>query len=326
MRKAVLLYNPASGGGRGRQRDLEAALAVLRNGGVEAELVLTRSPADAAEQACRAVAAGHDTVFACGGDGTIHDVIQGLASSPVALAILPLGTANALAHDLALPLRPVAAARAALAAVPLRIPLGKVAYRDFQGQPATRYFTVAAGLGVDAHLFYKLNPSAKNRLGMAAYYAKAWRLWMSHRMVRFQATWTDLGTGAPRSASLTELLAVRIRNFGGILRELAPGASLHCSDVRLLMCHTSNRSAYLNHVTRSMLGLPGAVRGVEILASASIFCDYAEDPQGTSARRVYVQADGELLGTLPAKITVIPDALTLLVPADFASADRHPGV
>lgn len=324
MRKAALLHNPASGGGRRRKKELEAALDLLRSRGIEAELILTQSSTDAAERARHAVATGCDTVFACGGDGTIHDSIQGLAGSHAALAILPMGTANALAHDLGLPLHPVAAARSALDSVPQRIALGQIAYQDFEGHPATRYFTVAAGAGVDAHLFYKLNPSAKNRLGMAAYYAKAWRLWMTHRMVRFQATWTDQASGEPRAASLTELLAVRISNFGGILRQLAPGASLLHNDVSVLMCHTSNRGAYLNYVARCMLGLPRNVRGVEIVTSESISCDYleAEKPGSGVHSRVFVQADGELLGTLPARITIVPDALTLLVPRDFESTGQ----
>ena len=323
MDRAALLYNPASGGGRRRNRELDTALALLRSGGVKAELVLTQSRTDAAEQARRAIAAGCDTIFACGGDGTVHDLLQSVAHSQTALAILPMGTANALAHDLALPLHPVAAARAALKAVPLRIALGQVAYKDFRGQPASRFFTVAAGAGVDAHLFYKLNPSAKNRLGMAAYYARAWQLWMSHRMVRFHANWTDQASGSPRSASLTELLAVRIANFGGILRELAPGAALHRNDMSALMCHTSRRAAYLSYVTRSMLGLPRNVKGVEIVTAGSIRCDLDEAESLDPRLRVFVQADGELLGTLPATITIVPDALTLLVPQDFASARQQ---
>src|SRR5947209_18379879 len=103
MRKTVLLYNPNSGGSRKRQSEVESALAVLREGGVDAELVLTNSPAHAGEQTKQAIAAGCDTVFACGGDGTIHNIVQVLAKTQVALAILPVGTANALAHDLRIP-------------------------------------------------------------------------------------------------------------------------------------------------------------------------------------------------------------------------------
>src|ERR1700691_6001529 len=106
MRKAALLYNPDSGGSRARRRqvELESALAVLRNANVEAQLILTDSRAHAKEKAKQALLAGCDTLFACGGDGTIHNVIQVLANTSAALAILPMGTANALAHDLSLPM------------------------------------------------------------------------------------------------------------------------------------------------------------------------------------------------------------------------------
>ena len=89
MRKAALLYNPDSGGSKQRQRELESALAVLRSGGVEAELVPTQSPDHAGDEARKAIDSGCDTIFACGGDGTIHNIAQVLANSPAALAILP---------------------------------------------------------------------------------------------------------------------------------------------------------------------------------------------------------------------------------------------
>ena len=60
----------------------------------------------AGERARQAILAGCDTIFACGGDGTIHNIVQVLAGTHVALAVLPMGTANALAHDLGLPLDP----------------------------------------------------------------------------------------------------------------------------------------------------------------------------------------------------------------------------
>src|SRR5580698_2003886 len=109
MRKAALLYNPDSGGSKRRQRELESALAVLRDGGVEAELVPTESKYHAGDEARIALESDCDTIFACGGDGTIHNNAQVVANSPAALAVLPLGTANALAHDLNIPLKIVAA-------------------------------------------------------------------------------------------------------------------------------------------------------------------------------------------------------------------------
>jgi len=316
MRKAALVYNPASGGSKQRQSDLEAALAVLRQAGVEADLVPTQSPEHALEETRRSIDSGCDTIFACGGDGTIHNLIQVLANSPAALAVLPLGTANALAHDLALPLKVVAAAKASLGFSPRRVALGRVNYSDLQGNPGTRYFVVAAGVGVDAHLFYKLHTGTKQRMGMAAYYAKAWHLWFSYPMTRFVAELPPTDRGEPYRAEVTELMAVRIRNFGGVLQELAPGASLDRDDLRVVSCRTASRLAYLAYVTRGLLRLRTKISGIDLVYSNSVSCTYREpSKQSSEQRKIYVEADGELLGTLPAQITLVPNALTLLAPS-----------
>jgi diacylglycerol kinase (ATP) len=309
MRKATILFNPNSGRRR-REAELDQAIGIIQSAGVRTNMTVCRSSQEATVQARCAAAAGSDTVFACGGDGTIHDIIQGLAGTNVALAILPLGTANALAHDLALPLRLADAARAALNGRLRRIPLGRIEYQDFSDQVASRYFTVAAGIGVDAHLFYKLNGAMKQSTGMAAYYFKAWHLWATHRMRRFEVEYSN-GTGRRQRANLTELLAVRVRFFGGILRELVPGASLECGELRAVMCRTASRTAYLQYVAGALLGQRWNIAGIDLVSCSEILCRL---PEEDASNHVYVEADGELLGRLPARMTLVPDALSLVVP------------
>jgi len=324
MQKATILFNPNSGPRR-RDEELDRAIAVIQSAGIHTTLTVCRSSQEATIHARFAVAAGSDTVFACGGDGTIHDVIQGLAGTPVALAILPFGTANALAHDLGVPFRPSDAARVLVSGRVRRVPLGCIEYQDFDGNSARRYFTVAAGIGVDAHLFYKLDRELKKQAGMAAYYWKAWNLWATHRMRRFEVEYGN-GSGASQRVSLTELLAVRIRFFGNILRELVPGAHLDCPHLRAVMCSTNSRAAYLQYVTGALLGQRWTIAGIDLVNSAEIVCrlpeaarSRAEDDGGSHddrrPDRVYVEADGELLGRLPARLTMVPDALSLVVPA-----------
>jgi diacylglycerol kinase (ATP) len=315
MRKAALLYNPDSGGSKQRQKDLHSALGVLTGGGVEAELIPTESREHASEETQRAISAGCDTIFACGGDGTVNNVAQILANSPVALGILPIGTANALAHDLRIPRNLTAAAKAALEGTPRRIALGRVSCPDLKGRPSERYFVITAGIGVDAHLFYKLQTGAKQKLGMAAYYAKAWHMWFSYPMTRFSAEYAESGSGLIKKANVTELLAVRIRDFGGVIRELAPGASLDRNDLRLILCLTGSRLTYLAYVTKSLLGASWKFRGVELAFAQKVSCNYAENSASGKKSNIYVEADGELIGSLPAEITVVPDALTLLAPS-----------
>jgi YegS/Rv2252/BmrU family lipid kinase len=318
MRKAALLYNPDSGGSRGgRQAELESVLALLRNANVEAELVLTHSPEEAEERVRQAVQAGMDTVFACGGDGTIHCIIQGLANTSVALAILPMGTANALAHDLGIPMNLQGAAQAALHGVTRRVALGRIQFLDLHGKLGARFFVVAAGAGVDAHLFYKLHAGTKQRMGMAAYYAKAWHLWFSYPMPRFQIEFGDADSDKRPISDVTELMAVRIQNFGGLLQELAPGASLDRNDVRVVYCRTARRAAYLLYVARGLLRRNWKVSGIESASSRRVSCRYLQaspTDESSETAKIYVETDGELVGTLPAEITVVPDALTVLAP------------
>jgi YegS/Rv2252/BmrU family lipid kinase len=312
MRQAALLYNPLSGRRRRhRVKDVERAAARLAAAGVLVEIAPTQGRGDAGGQVEKALRDGCDTIVACGGDGTIHDVLQGLVRTPAALGVIPLGTANAMAHDLGLPFEVGRAAEALLTSTPKRIAVGRIEYLDFNGVAEWRYFTVGAGAGVDAHLFYRLNRLAKDRMGMLAYYAKATQLWLRHRMRYFEAEFSLSGGGLAREARLSELLAIRINHFGGILRELAPGASLARNDLRLVLCRTGSRVLYLTYVARGMLGLSAQVPGIELAYADQVTCRSiaSETPE-----EIYVEADGELLGRLPIHLSMVPDALTVLVP------------
>jgi YegS/Rv2252/BmrU family lipid kinase len=311
MRRAKLLYNPSSGNRRHRRlADVEAAAAVLTAAGVETESEPTRQNGGTAEQVREALAKGFDTIFACGGDGTIHDVLQGLAGTEGVLGIVPLGTANAMAHDIRLPLSPDKAVRAVLQSKPRRIAIGKVEYQNENGQTDSKFFTVAVGVGADAHLFYQLNPAVKLRLGMMAYYARATKLWLTYPMEYFSV---HMGTGkSRRDIAVSQMLAVRIRFFGGVLRELAPGASLDRPDVRIVLFRTQSRLRYLAYIIRGLCGGRWNVPGIELVYAAELMC--ATPPGGPRGPRLYVEADGELLGHLPARITMVPDALSVLVP------------
>jgi diacylglycerol kinase (ATP) len=308
MRKVLLLYNPLSGQRRKRRlADVEAAASTLRAQGIEATSAPTQIAGNATAQVEQAIAEGYDTIFACGGDGTVNDVLQGLVGTNAVLGIVPLGTANSLAHDLGIPLSPAGAARAALVAEPRRIAVGRVEYQNLHGERQSRYFTVVVGIGVDAHLFYKLNPVAKRNLGIMAYYVKATRLWLTHKMERFAVEIAD--GSQPRLCEVSQLLAVRIQDFGGVLRELAPGALLERDDLRLVLFHTRSRVTYLRYIVRGLMGVRWSVPGIELVHG-----------QGLSSRalatssRIFVEADGELIGTLPAEISIVPSALNLLVP------------
>ena len=312
MRKVVLLYNPIAGKNRERRRaDVEAAAQVLRASGVEAQPVATRAPGSAGEQAREAVAEGCDTVLACGGDGTIHEVVQGLVGTDTPLGVIPLGTGNSLANELGLSRNPVRAARAILASEPRRIAVGKVEYPERgTGRQCARYFIVIAGAGVDARMLYQMNVAAKQRQGMAAYYGEALRLFLTHRFQRFEAEWSDR-QGEVHRVGVTQIMAVRLRQFGGILRWLAPDAELERDDLQLVLFRTSNRVSYSLYLLRALLQQRWKTPGVDLVWARDVLCrPIAGDPSGN----IYAEADGELLGGLPVRFSTVPKALTLLVP------------
>ncbi len=268
----------------------------------------TVGPAEAGEQARSFAAQGCDTIFAAGGDGTINDVLQGVVGTGTVLGVLPLGTGNTLAHDLALPLSAVDAARAALTCVPRQLPVGRVKYVDFDGAPTSRYFTVAVGVGVDAHLFYRLNVAHKTRLGMAAYYAKATHMWLTDPLDYFVGEFERAPDGLPEKAAVSEMLAVRIRNFGGVLREFAPGASLDHKHLRLVLFKTNSRLRYLGFIFRGLTGGRWHVDGIELADAITARC--SSNP--ATGGRVFVEADGELIGTVPVEILMARETFTLL--------------
>ncbi len=317
MKKAALIYNPASGRQHGRRMaQIEAAARVLHNTGVETIIAASKGPGEAGAQAQQMIADGCDSILACGGDGTIHDVIQGMVYSQAAVGIIPLGTANALAHDLGVPRNPVAAARLALTAERRRVAVGRVTFNKTDSESQTRYFIVAAGVGVDAHLFYRIHSRLKQRMGMKAYYAEAFHLWFTHELSRFEVELTD-PYGNTRRESVSQMLAVRITQFGGVLRKLAPGAALDRNDVQVLLFRTSSRVPYLLYLIKTLLRGDMPVPGVELVHTSRLTCRPLTSGNGATAR-IYAEADGELLGKLPVEITVVPRALTLLVPQSLA--------
>jgi diacylglycerol kinase family enzyme len=318
MRRVALIYNPVSGQQTsGRRAAIDKALAVLREAGVEAEALETLGPGSAGELAKEAMSRGCDTILACGGDGTVHEVLQSLVGSTVALGVVPLGTANALAANLGLHSSPEKTVRKLLDAAPVRVSVGQISYRDATGAAASRYFTVTAGVGADALFLSRLDPGLKRRFGYLLYLIEGFRLWATHSFPLFEAAFVESASGSPESASsqprteqISQLLAVRIRDFGGVLHHLAPGATLRRNNLRLVAFKTRSRLSYFRFLLAVIFGRQSFSREIELLDAVSVECR----PLKGSSPRVFVEADGEMLGRLPVRIEIVPQAVTLLIP------------
>jgi YegS/Rv2252/BmrU family lipid kinase len=306
MRQIAMISNPISGRHSAQRRaQLETVAAVLRSEGAELTCYETDGPGSAAALARKASDQGADTVIVCGGDGTLHQALQGLASTQTALGVVPFGTANALAASLGLAGDPVRAARKLLTATPTRLPVGRIAYRNRQGEPRDRYFLVAAGVGPDAQLMVEMDPGLKRRIGYLLYLVDGFRIWAGGRFPLYQVY---LDGGEPRQVS--QLLVVRVRSFGGAVGALVPGASLHSSKLEMLAFATQSRWEYLRFVVGAALGKHPFSPAVERLEASVVECT----PIDGGREQLRAEADGEPLGTLPVRMEIVPAALTLLVP------------
>src|SRR5215218_7817178 len=142
--KTVIIGNPSAG--RIRRGDhLKLYAEILRAGGLEIEVWPTERPQHATELASLA---GSRLVVAAGGDGTVNEVVNGL-SKDATLGILPLGTANVLARELGLPLKPEDACKRTLSGAGSRMDVGVAT--DEEGAERRR-FTCMAGIGFDANV------------------------------------------------------------------------------------------------------------------------------------------------------------------------------
>jgi diacylglycerol kinase family enzyme len=311
--KALLLFNPVSGANLGsRMATMRRIAGIFQRAGVEVVLEATQARDSAGRQAREAIRAGCDAVFACGGDGTVFEVLQGVAESPAMMGVIPFGTGNVLARDLELSARPERAAAQILNFTPQRISLGRI-----QTAGRSRFFTVAAGVGVHAELLYRASAQGKQRGGYLAYYAHGAQLLFRHAFVPFPVEITT-SEGATIRTSALELVAMRVRSFGGPLRHWRPGSCLLSPDLRLMLLRNPSRASMLRYSLQALTGL-AAYDGLDkadadfsFVSAKAVTCM----APSVGASRLRVQADGELLGPTPTEISILPKALTLLVAPD----------
>jgi YegS/Rv2252/BmrU family lipid kinase len=313
LKKGTLIYNPVAGRRPARRgHEIREAAAVLHQAGLEINLAPTDRADMAHELAQAAVKDGADVVFACGGDGTINEVINGLAPSSVPLGILPGGTANILAHELHLPLHPVRAARQFARWTPRRIALGRARWTETQTAGATfnpipqtcsRYYVSVAGVGYDAHVVYKLSPWLKKNFGVAGYIMEALRQYVLYSFPRFSCRLAGL------ERQDTFAVIHRTRLYAGWLH-MAPTADLFAPHLAVCSFPSRNRARYLLYAL--------AVLARQHLRLSDVSLDHSNEAVCTpidTSETIRFELDGELGGALPATFEIVPDALTILVPS-----------
>jgi len=251
----------------------------------------TSGPGTAGSLAEEAVRQGADLVLVLGGDGTVNEVVQGLAHSKVPLGVLPGGTANVLATELGLGSRPEAAARLSFAFEPRPVALGRIT-----GSFGSRYFLLMAGAGLDATIVYEVSAGLKNAAGKLAY----WAAGLSRLANRVEQLEVRVDSEIHQCGFA---LVSRVRNYGGDL-EIARGVSLHDDHFEVVVFEGSNPLRYAWYMLNVAAKRVQRIRGVRVLRAHHV----------EILTETAVQIDGEYLGRQAVSIEIVPGALKLLLP------------
>lgn len=230
-----------------------------------------------------------------GGDGTVNEVVQGMAHSSAALGVLPGGTANCLAMELGFSSNLEHAAERLAASEPSRISLGHVTGNGV----GKRYFLLMCGVGLDAAIVYEVHEGFKSSAGKLAYWAAG--LGQFRRRVEEMSICIN---GSHQNCGF--VLVSRIRNYGGDL-EIASGASLRRDDFEVVWFEGSNPLRYAWYMLGVGIRRVQQLRGVQIARTASL----------EVASSAPAQVDGEFFAREPLHIEIAPDALTLLMPPAY---------
>ncbi len=283
---------------------------MLTDAGIAAEPFVTEDVGSATILAHEAIARGCDTIIACGGDGHCARGPAGDGRSDVALGVIPLGTRQRVSCELGLSGSP-ARGRAQTSGRRSGAGIAGTKLLPRQGGNSdSRYFTVAAGVGADALLMSRLDSRLKRRLGYVLYLIEATRIWATHSFPLFEVVLPANGGSAGRVVEVSQLLVVRVRSFGGVLRHLAPGASLQNGNLSLLAFKTQSRFRY-------MLFLLAVIVESTYMSAKS---NWWKPHQWSAALRMAATSRclskpmAEVLGLLPVRIEAVPHGLNLLIP------------
>lgn len=288
--KIELIANTSSGR-FGRGQALDVAKESLSRGGNTVHTDLVRHPGEGTEKTKRAVEEGYDLVVGCGGDGTLREIVNGLAGSNVTLGIIPLGTGNVIATDLHIPRNPREACEVILQRHVHRIDVGRC---------GNNHFILAAGVGFDVEVIAKTDLELKSRVRNLAYiYAGAKHL--PNCKPREFLIESDGFSGTVHALAIAVCNSYR---YGGY--RLKRGISI--ADGLFDVCVLRGKpplemfTVFLGIVSR--VGIP----------RRNLMTFKASHIRISAKEKVVVHNDGDVVGNLPMEFEVIKRALPVIVP------------
>lgn len=287
MKRARLIYNPTSGREEIR-RLLPDILDRLDKAGIETSCHATAGEGDATREAAEACERGYDIIIASGGDGTLNEVINGMAGQRhlPPLGIFPLGTTNDFARAMKIPRRWEDYCDLIIQNQTRPIDIGKV---------NGRHFINIAGGGSLTELTYEVPSRLKTMIGQLAYYVKG-----VEKMVNLSPMHLVIdAAGHDTIEGEFMLFLVANSNSVGGFEKLAPGAEIDDGILDVIAVRKCNLAEFIRLVTMALRG------------------DHFNDPhvvylktpkmEVVSPNHVLLNLDGELGGELPGVFEILPN-------------------
>ncbi len=289
LMRYLLIANPASGPGAAATEATRVA-AWFAQRGDEVVVRLTAGPGHATRLAREA--SGYDAVIAGGGDGTINEVINGLAGRTMPLGIIPWGTTNVFAREMGLPRGIRRCARVVRKGRMARLDLGKC---------GERRFLMMAGAGIDAYALERMRGKNWKRLfGVTGYAIGAIFAFAGYHDAEITAAFPS-----GRRIRGSYVLVSNTRLYGGILT-LAPRATPTDGLLDVFVYRGKSRWGLASFLLGLLLTPHHALQGRSIIRTTSVSL--------SSCARVKVQLDGDPYDALPLDISVEPAALSVILP------------
>jgi YegS/Rv2252/BmrU family lipid kinase len=299
--KAVFLVNPASGNGATGKRwpELAHRASLL---GLNGETLLSDRPGHLIELAGRAVDDGARLVVAVGGDGTLNEVVNGIAGRDVELATIPLGTGMDFVRTYGIPTKFDDAVRCALDGATRTIDAGRVSYRMWSGEAAERWFANVGSVGMSGAVAQRANGMSKVLGGKLTFFYALTRVFLEWENTEVTVLLDD---GEERRGLMHDVVVANGAWHGGGMK-LAPAAVPDDGLFEVVLIGDIGKIDFLTTAPKIYKGRHVEHAKVEVVRSKRVEVDAAE--------RLPIEVEGEQVGTTPAVFEVVPGALRVRVP------------
>ena len=249
----------------------------------------------------REAAEAHDLLIVVGGDGTLNEVVNGIAGLDAEIAVLPAGTGQDFGRTHGIPTGFDDAVRVALEGKPRLVDLGHVVYRDASGAEASRFFANVGSAGMSGAVARRANSMSKRLGGRATFFYALAREFLAWQNTEVTVTLD----GDERRGAMHDVIVANGRWHGGGMK-LAPDASPDDGLFDVVLIGDVTKLDFLTTAPKLYSGRHVSHPRVEVLRSASVGIDAVEP--------LPIELEGEQVGTTPARFTIVPKALQVRAP------------